>query len=93
MTDNALYLLPALRRARDLIDRDYALPLARARVAFLRRLRGHSSKYRATSLMSGSPAANRRTWSPASSKARIVLPGESPAMCGVMRTLGSPQSG
>src|SRR6185436_1750952 len=27
MTDNALFLLPALRRARDLIDRDYAEPL------------------------------------------------------------------
>ncbi|HLO36269.1 MAG TPA: helix-turn-helix transcriptional regulator [Candidatus Deferrimicrobium sp.] len=27
MTANALFLLPALRRARDLIDRDYALPL------------------------------------------------------------------
>ena len=27
MTDNALFLLPALRRARDLIDRDYAQPL------------------------------------------------------------------
>jgi AraC-like DNA-binding protein len=27
VTDNALLLLPALRRARDLIDRDYALPL------------------------------------------------------------------
>ena len=27
MTDNALLLLPALRRARDLIDRDYAEPL------------------------------------------------------------------
>ncbi len=27
MSDNALFLLPALRRARDLIDRDYALPL------------------------------------------------------------------
>ena len=27
MTDNALFLLPALRRARDLIDRDYARPL------------------------------------------------------------------
>src|SRR5215210_7879587 len=27
MTSNALFLLPALRRARDLIDRDYALPL------------------------------------------------------------------
>ena len=27
MTDNALFLLPALRRARDLIDRDYASPL------------------------------------------------------------------
>ena len=27
MTDNALFLLPALRRAHDLIDRDYALPL------------------------------------------------------------------
>src|SRR5215210_6054491 len=27
MTDNALFLLPALRRARDLIDRDYALRL------------------------------------------------------------------
>jgi AraC-like DNA-binding protein len=27
MTDNALFLLPALRRARDLMDRDYALPL------------------------------------------------------------------
>lgn len=27
MTENALYLLPALRRARDLIDRDYAEPL------------------------------------------------------------------
>jgi AraC-like DNA-binding protein len=28
MTENALFLLPALRRARDLIDRDYAEPLA-----------------------------------------------------------------
>jgi len=27
VTDNALFLLPALRRSRDLIDRDYALPL------------------------------------------------------------------
>ncbi|HEX6984615.1 MAG TPA: AraC family transcriptional regulator [Planctomycetaceae bacterium] len=27
MTANAVFLLPALRRARDLIDRDYALPL------------------------------------------------------------------
>lgn len=27
MSDNALFLLPAVRRARDLIDRDYALPL------------------------------------------------------------------
>ena len=27
MADNALFLLPALRRARDLIDRDYAEPL------------------------------------------------------------------
>jgi AraC-like DNA-binding protein len=27
MTDNALFLLPAVRRAKDLIDRDYALPL------------------------------------------------------------------
>ena len=27
VTDNALFLLPALRRARDLIDRDYAEPL------------------------------------------------------------------
>jgi AraC-like DNA-binding protein len=27
MTENALFLLPALRRARDLIDRDYAEPL------------------------------------------------------------------
>ena len=27
MTENALFLLPALRRARDLIDRDYAQPL------------------------------------------------------------------
>lgn len=27
MTDSALFLLPALRRARDLIDRDYASPL------------------------------------------------------------------
>jgi AraC-like DNA-binding protein len=27
MTQNALFLLPALRRARDLIDRDYAEPL------------------------------------------------------------------
>ena len=27
MTDNALFLLPALRRARDLLDRDYAKPL------------------------------------------------------------------
>jgi AraC-like DNA-binding protein len=27
MTDNALFLLPALRRARDLIDREYAAPL------------------------------------------------------------------
>ena len=27
VTDNALFLLPALRRARDLIDRDYAQPL------------------------------------------------------------------
>ena len=27
MTDNALHLLPALRRARDLIDREYAEPL------------------------------------------------------------------
>ncbi len=27
MSDNALFLLPALRRARDLIDRDYALSL------------------------------------------------------------------
>lgn len=27
MTNNALFLLPALRRARDLIDRDYAEPL------------------------------------------------------------------
>ena len=27
MSDNALFLLPALRRARDLIDRDYARPL------------------------------------------------------------------
>lgn len=27
MTENALFLLPALRRARDLIDRDYADPL------------------------------------------------------------------
>jgi AraC-like DNA-binding protein len=27
MTDNALFLLPALRRARDLIDREYAEPL------------------------------------------------------------------
>jgi AraC-like DNA-binding protein len=27
MTSNALFLLPALRRARDLIDRDYASPL------------------------------------------------------------------
>lgn len=27
MTDDALFLLPALRRARDLIDRDYAQPL------------------------------------------------------------------
>jgi AraC-like DNA-binding protein len=36
MTENALFLLPALRRARDLIDRDYAEPLdldAMARVA------------------------------------------------------------
>ena len=28
MTENALNVLPALRRARDLIDRDYAEPLA-----------------------------------------------------------------
>jgi len=27
MTDNAMFLLPALRRARDLIDRDFAEPL------------------------------------------------------------------
>jgi hypothetical protein len=27
MSENALFLLPALRRARDLIDRDYAEPL------------------------------------------------------------------
>jgi len=27
MTENAMFLLPALRRARDLIDRDYAEPL------------------------------------------------------------------
>jgi AraC-like DNA-binding protein len=27
MTDNALFLLPTLRRARDLIDREYAEPL------------------------------------------------------------------
>jgi AraC-like DNA-binding protein len=27
MTENALFLLPALRRARDLMDRDYAEPL------------------------------------------------------------------
>ena len=27
MTENALFLLPALRRARDLIDREYAEPL------------------------------------------------------------------
>jgi hypothetical protein len=27
MTENALFLLPALRRARDLIDRDQAEPL------------------------------------------------------------------
>ncbi len=27
MTENALFLLPALRRARDLIDRGYAEPL------------------------------------------------------------------
>ncbi|HEV8403755.1 MAG TPA: AraC family transcriptional regulator [Candidatus Limnocylindrales bacterium] len=27
MTENAVFLLPALRRARDLIDRDYAEPL------------------------------------------------------------------
>jgi AraC-like DNA-binding protein len=27
MTENALFLLPALRRARDLIDREYASPL------------------------------------------------------------------
>ena len=27
MSENALFLLPALRRARDLIDRDYARPL------------------------------------------------------------------
>jgi AraC-like DNA-binding protein len=27
MTDNALFLLPALRRSRDLIDREYAEPL------------------------------------------------------------------
>jgi AraC-like DNA-binding protein len=27
MAENALFLLPALRRARDLIDRDYAEPL------------------------------------------------------------------
>jgi AraC-like DNA-binding protein len=27
MTDNAMFLLPALRRARDMIDRDYAAPL------------------------------------------------------------------
>lgn len=27
MTANVLFLLPAIRRARDLIDRDYALPL------------------------------------------------------------------
>jgi AraC-like DNA-binding protein len=27
MTDSALFLLPALRRAKDLIDRDYAQPL------------------------------------------------------------------
>ena len=27
MTDNAMFLLPALRRARDLIDREYASPL------------------------------------------------------------------
>jgi len=27
MTGNAMFLLPALRRARDLIDRDYADPL------------------------------------------------------------------
>jgi AraC-like DNA-binding protein len=27
VTENALFLLPALRRARDLIDRDYAEPL------------------------------------------------------------------
>ncbi len=27
MTENALFLLPALRRARDLIDRDYGEPL------------------------------------------------------------------
>jgi AraC-like DNA-binding protein len=27
LTENALFLLPALRRARDLIDRDYAEPL------------------------------------------------------------------
>ena len=27
MTENALFLLPALRRSRDLIDRDYAEPL------------------------------------------------------------------
>jgi hypothetical protein len=27
MSENALFLIPALRRARDLIDRDYAEPL------------------------------------------------------------------
>ena len=32
-SDNALFLLPALRRARDLIDRDYALPLDLAAMA------------------------------------------------------------
>ena len=33
MTENALFLLPALRRARDLIDRDYAEPLDLAAMA------------------------------------------------------------
>jgi AraC-like DNA-binding protein len=33
MTENALFLLPALRRARDLIDRDYGEPLDLAALA------------------------------------------------------------
>jgi hypothetical protein len=33
MTENAMFLLPALRRARDLIDRDYAAQVARVVIA------------------------------------------------------------